>query len=517
MSIKTRNGKLTAAAAQEKKQTVLCYPLPDKSPLSRCSVSSGRIVKSASSHREAENSLWQSVVAHVKKTDSVSIQLDNIDLENLIAKCSNQLQASSLVTETINDQKQFAARRKLLSKLNAKNGFTQFEDENRVVAQEIEAAFEKIQDALHRVADLTPWELPIRCDQVTEYLDQIEFPAGQFERLQTLTSLFKLTEFIQRDPNAVPVHKKETILSEIYQQTTDHCVTILDDLIIKLMQPMYAKQVSQLRALMTKLQKRGSCTRLDEVSEWLQKGRLLAPVEKSCLINVPGPTAQMLINELAQLYFCDLASLPGKLTDELLQQLHQHVVETGFVEMQPEWGPILESCSVEELADVFEKLFSATYQAGSVYAAISQHGVQQAATDLLRLSQPFVQLIRNHISFNVEVSKTAILHAPEPTSEQDQQILTELLDRLEQQFAGGIKCVFSSSVHEVRLVRCLSGFSTAIESLNQDLFETYVESRKSNHRCHLFGVVPDSPNGQASQMSTTLHQSLYEPGENNHG
>ncbi len=162
------------------------------------------------------------------------------------------------------------------------------------------------------------------------------------------------------------------------------------------------------------------------------------------------------------------------------------------------------ACIAAELRALVE---DATREGFGLYDLVDRHGVDAAARFLWTRSGPTCHLGGRAIeAFGVTPTEVAILRLPTPANDRERAIA----ERLANSFRGHGSCEvrYSDGARSVSALRVLAGFPIGIEEQNRALLERYARAKELGHKPHLAGLVPDSPNGEASPAILRLREQI---------
>jgi hypothetical protein len=142
----------------------------------------------------------------------------------------------------------------------------------------------------------------------------------------------------------------------------------------------------------------------------------------------------------------------------------------------------------------------------NVYTAVKSFGIDRTAHELFERARPLCSLSsRDHIRLNIETHSDLIVRLPQPLGADD----ADVADRLREAFRDlqpACQFIEDPLESEVSAVRTLVGFPIGIEAANAALLYDYAESARQGHRPHLFGLLPDSPDGRHLPQLLSLAQ-----------
>src|SRR5205807_2465472 len=124
---------------------------------------------------------------------------------------------------------------------------------------------------------------------------------------------------------------------------------------------------------------------------------------------------------------------------------------------------------------------------------------------------------RDMARLGISPTRLCIVTLPQPVGPKDFQIRDELRTAFEKIEPT---CAFSDAPdcdRTVTVVRLVIGWPIGIEGQNHNLMDHYRRCEDYGHRPHLFGIMPDSPDGQVIDHYKTLESfRAYTAKENNH-
>jgi hypothetical protein len=132
----------------------------------------------------------------------------------------------------------------------------------------------------------------------------------------------------------------------------------------------------------------------------------------------------------------------------------------------------------------------------TVFTAVRAFGVALAAQELFDRAAPLCGLSsRDHIRLNVEPHRDLLVRMPQPRGAEDGEIAEQLCAAF-RELDPVCRFIEDPSESEISAVRTLVGFPIGIEETNATLLHDYAESAKQGHRPHLYGLLPESPDGR---------------------
>jgi hypothetical protein len=112
---------------------------------------------------------------------------------------------------------------------------------------------------------------------------------------------------------------------------------------------------------------------------------------------------------------------------------------------------------------------------------------------------------RDHIRLNVEPHRDVLVRLPRPRGAEDGEIAEQLREGF-RELDPICQFLEDPLESEISVVRTLVGFPIGIEATNAALLQDYAASAAQGHRPHLFGLLPDSPDGRHLPQLLALAQ-----------
>ncbi|MEM7311964.1 MAG: hypothetical protein AAF497_02310 [Planctomycetota bacterium] len=496
-------------ARSPRTRDTLRYPFADVSPFRRIAVNSAKTDLDRSALIEIQELLFPKIVDQISEVKSTELSLHHFTPANVASESYDQLAGVSSFTSPITTHDQLQQRQLAAASLAKGRASTLLDEIAQVVRNALSMRVQAIEASLDRTAQTAPFELTKCIQQVREHLAEVGYPEAEFEGLNNLAGLLNLSSTVRNDATTVPESKQEPLLAAAYRAALPPCKSVLKDVIATLVQKEFKRSSVLLTQKLDNLEAMRGSHMLRDAIETLNRTNRTETASLAGILDIPGPSKRVMLKELCRLYRCDPASLPVEIGRALLEHLHEQVVEGGHIDAPAQWGAVLELTTVGEIIAAFSRLTEEALKVHNVYAAIRGFGITETAAQLDRLAEPFIALNRDHLTFNVEITSSGVLYAPAPQTEADRKTLERIQSSLEQRYRGLKLVLQDAGKQHVRLVKSIAGFSAAIESVNDDLFDFYVRSHQLGHACHLFDVIPDSTNGMASTVAIELAQQLY--------
>jgi hypothetical protein len=147
----------------------------------------------------------------------------------------------------------------------------------------------------------------------------------------------------------------------------------------------------------------------------------------------------------------------------------------------------------------------------TVFTAVKSFGVRRAARELFERAAPLCSLSsRDHVNLNVEIHRDLIVRLPEARGPDDGEIAEQLRVAF-RELQPTCHFIEDRSETEVSAVRSIVGYPIGIDASNAALLYDYAESAGQGHRPHLFGFLPDSPDGKPLPQLIALAQHARQP------
>lgn len=141
----------------------------------------------------------------------------------------------------------------------------------------------------------------------------------------------------------------------------------------------------------------------------------------------------------------------------------------------------------------------------SLYEVLERDGIDDAVDFLYHRSEPTVDLSgRDMPQLGICPERLCIVTLPTPHGPKDCKIRDDARAAFEK---IDPTCTFvdaPATDRSVTVTRLIIGFPIAIEGQTPNLLSHYLEAKKHGHRPHLFGVVPESPDGKAIDQYDAL-------------
>lgn len=132
----------------------------------------------------------------------------------------------------------------------------------------------------------------------------------------------------------------------------------------------------------------------------------------------------------------------------------------------------------------------------TIYTAVRTCGVRRVAEELFERAGPLCHLdSRDHIRLNVETHRDLIVRLPRPRGADDAEIAEQLRETF-RELQPTCQFLEDPVDAEITAVRTLVGFPIGIEATNLPMLIDYAASKSQGHHPHLFGLLPESPEGE---------------------
>ncbi len=220
--------------------------------------------------------------------------------------------------------------------------------------------------------------------------------------------------------------------------------------------------------------------------------------EASVLRCIPGPTKDEVIAGMRHhLRVGDQPALVRRLADDFEMAIHTQCEELGFNAQSP-LGDLIRDMPTRAAVTTFFSVFQRSKGKGqTTLECIDRYGVNETAEFLIRRSAPLIDLTgRDQPQTGVVPQRIRIVSLPKPHGPNDHAILERLRSRMNE---IGDKPVFVEADTACQSITATSfsvGFPIAIEAQSAPLRDRYEDAADFGHLPHLFGLLPESPNGE---------------------
>ena len=228
---------------------------------------------------------------------------------------------------------------------------------------------------------------------------------------------------------------------------------------------------------------------------------------------LPGPSLAQCRVQLVESFGCSAEQVVDRLLTAYDEQLAKlDAVQGGGLTA----GQALSVVPPEQGVEALRRLVLPRLAEQSIYHAIDRYGVTRLVDTLAELSEPMVYLCRTSSVNNIEPAYRTTLIVPPVTPGTDEvRVLAELSQEAERAIGQRGSDMVAVEEREdagqaCHLTQTVMGYSAATLADNYALAWAYCRSRELNHPTHLFGVLPDSPDGQASEIVVEMFRCLEE-------
>ena len=450
------------------------------------------------------------------------IPLYRLRCEAMIEQAGARLAATSPLGTHVGSVEEFEARRRQFEELLAGLPSPHRQEIEQAARSVVSDCFRSIVSAIDHAADRDLLGLGSSLHAVEAHLDRVVCPAPTGDGALRLA---RMNSFIAtlRSPGGVPEPKRDQLRHQVLAQSQQACVLILKDLVAVEVANCIDQEILHLRAHCREVATtakaaqqhvEGAQQLLDE--QVVQANRRWASAAVEGLIGLEGLSSDECMKQLKEACGGSYELLVEKLLaayDDALQK--RHAAQLGD---QAGGGRAMAVASAEEGVAVFRDLIFERLSGQSIYAAIAKYGVEPLVRELIRLSEPMVHLDRSNVVNNIEPAYRTTLVLP-PAADGDDTLVLEAL-RAEAQRQISARGSDAIAVQErddagqaCHLTQTLTGYSAATLADNRALAWAYCRSRELNHPAQLFGILPDCPDGQASEIVVELIRCLENPSE----
>lgn len=221
----------------------------------------------------------------------------------------------------------------------------------------------------------------------------------------------------------------------------------------------------------------------------------------SVVMPLAGPTEdQIVAGMIGHLHAGDEGGLSKILLDRsaaALRELCPHVC--AWIAPDESLPELIRNIPPEDQAHSFLNVVVQAMGPGqSLYETLERAGIESCVEFLHSHSAPTVDLSgRDMPQLSVSPQDICIATLPKPLTAKD----CKLHDEVRAAFLKlDPNCAFADAPatdRTITAVRLIVGWPIGIEGQNANLLNHYQEAAKGGHRPHLFGILPDSPHGQA--------------------
>ncbi len=241
----------------------------------------------------------------------------------------------------------------------------------------------------------------------------------------------------------------------------------------------------------------------------------------SVVKNVPGPTEdQVIAGMLGHLHVTEENALARTLLDRFENQLREVCQQVcAWIASDESFSELVRGIPPEIQASAFRTVVEKAQGTGlSFYELLQKEGIDECVDFLFRRSEPTVNLAgRDMARLGISPARLCIVTLPQAVGPKDFQIREEFRTAFEKIEPT---CAFSdapTSARTITVVRVCVAWPIGIEGQNHNLLGYYQHCADYGHRPHLFGIIPDSPDGQVIDGYKNLVSfTTYTTQENNH-
>lgn len=430
--------------------------------------------------------------------------------ESLLASCPL---ASPL--ETVAELKERYRELQILGRGHPSSFRSQIQEAAQIAVND---RFETVLDALQTVVRESPLTLKQLTSSVGDFLDRLEYSEVPSVGLSELSRLHHLLAAFEHDTMCIPVHKREVLTRHALQHAQESCQRQLSTLVAAEVKDLFQKAVADLRNRCDEWAKLAqSCAdHLDAVQrallEDVRQAKFFATAGTAeGRIVLAGPSQQATLKSLCRSYDCTGAELVKRLSHAYVVGLQELLSE----ELNENHGPleVFRLATADDGLAVLRDLIDGRLEGLSIYVAIEKYGVDQLVSELVPAAGPLVHLCRSNVINNIEPALLSILTVPPPVGTRDGELLEQLKSSVRKAFKatelGSVEfCVSPTVGQSCHLTRSIMGYPAAAQSENHALAWAYVKSLEIDHCCHLFGALPDSPDGKASEIVAEILNQL---------
>lgn len=447
--------------------------------------------------------------------------LDPFRPETLAAKVQNQLSAIPALSDPgLNSDEQDACLKVFLELRGCVGG-----DLGRDIAAHARAVVQQEAELISRGLQAAYGSAPATVHDAVENLkvalNQMRTPDVNDKSLVRWNALKKAQDKFRHRRATLPPSTVKTVQDVIASEIRSLHDQCLRALALTHTLPAWVEEKTKLARFLDELMKRIAdlLANVGGVKKSLEMQRITAGQEQyvsraSVVKALPGPTEdQVVAGILVRTRASDEMALARLLLDRFEGQLRdvcrRLCAWIGPDEPLPE---LLRQISPDLQAEAFSSLVLEAMGPGqSLYEILDREGVQECVEFLFRRSEPTVDLAgRDMPQLGICLEQLCIVTLPSPLGPKDAKLRDDVRAAFEKIEPA---CTFEdapSTDQSVTCVRIVLGWPIGLEAQNGSLLNHYQEAQKHGHRPHVFGLLPESPRGQAIDEYQVLNV-LYTP------
>ena len=489
----------------------------DRSPLRMGSVMTETATLNTTGVKSFKSDVFRIMDDRFQQSQGIRLPLEALSPAEVHLRVAATVAANSPLATPVSSEEELKQRIAELTALTKGHPATEETPIRTACENAVDECFGQVINPIGEIEREYPLVLIKLSRTVKECCDRITYPKSSTEGLTMLTRLQHLLEYVSNDPSCLPEHKHPITARRALAAAQEAAKEQLRSISSVYVTEYFRKRVCALRNRCQSWEQRASkcAAHLQEVQSALDaeltKSQEQAAAESSQgRLVLAGISKDAVLKELRSAYDRSGAELVKHLTQLYPTKLGDRLAS----ELEDDAGP-LDAFFIASASDgmaVLEELIDGQLSSSSLYVAIEKYGVDTFVEELVAGAAPLVHLSRSNVLNNIEPSTRSILTLPQPVGT-DRATLERLTNAIQEAIqtltADSVEIRLSPAVGQsCHLTRTIMGYPSAALAENHCLASAYIESRKFNHCCHLFDVLPDSHDGQASEIVVELLSQL---------
>jgi hypothetical protein len=431
-----------------------------------------------------------------------AIDFDALDVRAIRGLVQQRLEGISELTEPVDQD--LGRAQQLLRDLAAQKPTKVARQVQEIATAAAANAIAPIRSALRANACDAPYAFAERLDDLERLLRDLPLPAPDFSSHRRFNNAVRGLDGISAIYSFSP-KLRETILLSLRKRchvefetalgavVEEYVTTALRQAIVEIL-----PYLDELRTNQVTFHRHIDSIREQLMGEQIQARKRAIQSLSSIVVELETPDQDQILagmrdrhrcqdrKELAQRYTADLTAF----LNEVARARHPHIsVPATLAELVTQLPPRETAVAIGE---VVARLIGDVH---TVYTAIRGAGVERIARELFDRSSPLCQLdSRDHIRLNVETHRDLIVRLPLPRGADDAAIAEQLREAF-RELQPACQFLDDPIATEITVVRTLVGFPIGIEATNVFMVIEYGESAAQGHFPHLFGLLPEAPEG----------------------
>jgi hypothetical protein len=486
-------------------QEFLPFPDAERCSYRRLSVNAAWTVRRATGQHDVARTLLDDLLTELQQRRAPTMpDLDAVDARLILPNVEQRLQGiperSDIAVGEMRDRLGF------LRDLASRRPTKIVRLTREIVATAVSDAIAPLRAAL--VAQLH--EAPFTCIEVIaavqHALRDLSFPVPDFSSQKRLMAGVRALETIERATTISP-KVRDVLLTALRKRCETEFQSALSAIELDYLCESLRQAIAELHPLLDELRSaQGTFRRnVEAIRQQLEEQRIAARQRgtygrSGVLLELESPEHDQLLAGVRDRHHCeDRAALTALFTDRLQQRWNDTAQRRyPFIQTPATLVDLLTKMPARAAAhgvlDIVAEMIGDIH---TVYTAVQTLGVRHVAQELFERSDPLTHLTsRDHVALNVETHRDVLVRLPLPRGADDAQIAEELREGF-RELHQTVQFVDDAVDAEITVVRTLVGFPIAIEGGNEGLLIDYAAAARQGHRPHLFGILPNAPDGQA--------------------